>query len=174
MRAAAVECDALFAGGGDSNGRRRQLARDLAELLRGNRDGARGLDIGGDLVAADELGADLADLALGAELGSLDAQDLPGIAEAQGPGRVLEPGGGDARDLHADYEQLDVERRAQAAPLRVEKIARERLHMANATPLVTQYVNGPLPAPLPSTSAAEEEMSPASQPAPASAPGGQR
>ena len=79
-----------------------------------------------------------------------------------------------ARDLHADYEQLDVERRAQAAPLRVEKIARERLNMANATPLVTQYVNGPLPAPLPSTSAAEEEMSPASQPAPASAPGGPR
>lgn len=43
-------------------------------------------------------------------------------------------------DLHAEYEQLDVERRAQATPLRVEKIARERLRMANATPAVTQYV----------------------------------
>jgi cell division protein FtsL len=75
-----------------------------------------------------------------------------------------------ARDLHSEYEQLDVERRAESAPLRVEKIARERLHMANATPLVTQYVNGPLPAPLPSTSAAEEDVPTASQPGSASAP----
>lgn len=76
-----------------------------------------------------------------------------------------------ARDLHSEYEQLDVERRAESAPLRVEKIARERLHMANATPLVTQYVNGPLPAPLPSSSAVEEDLSAASQPGAASAPG---
>jgi cell division protein FtsL len=39
---------------------------------------------------------------------------------------------------------LDVERRAQATPLRVEKLAREQLHMRTITPAITQYatVNG--------------------------------
>ena len=48
VRAAAIERDALLAGGGDANRRRRKLARDLAELLRRDRDRARRLDVGRD------------------------------------------------------------------------------------------------------------------------------
>jgi cell division protein FtsL len=33
-----------------------------------------------------------------------------------------------------------VEKRAQATPGRVERIAREQLHMRPATPAITQYV----------------------------------
>ena len=45
------------------------------------------------------------------------------------------------RALDSDHERLKAELRAQATPLRVEKTARERLAMRNATPAVTQYVN---------------------------------
>jgi cell division protein FtsL len=46
----------------------------------------------------------------------------------------------EARKLEADQQRLQVERRAQATPLRVEKLAREQLHMRNASPAITQYV----------------------------------
>ncbi|HTH09145.1 MAG TPA: cell division protein FtsL, partial [Acidovorax sp.] len=36
-----------------------------------------------------------------------------------------------------------VEKRAQATPLRVEKIARAQLNMRTATPAITQYVPDP-------------------------------
>lgn len=53
--------------------------------------------------------------------------------------------------LQVELEQLEVTKRAQATPLRVEKIAREKLRMFNATPAVTQYVGMRLPtAPAPS------------------------
>lgn len=42
--------------------------------------------------------------------------------------------------LEHDHERLQLERRAQATPLRVEKVAREKLAMRSATPAVTQYV----------------------------------
>ena len=42
--------------------------------------------------------------------------------------------------LEVDFKRLDAERQAQATNLRVEKVARERLGMRNATPAVTQYV----------------------------------
>ena len=45
-----------------------------------------------------------------------------------------------AQQLTAEFERLQVERRAQATHLRVEKLAREQLRMRNATPGVTQYV----------------------------------
>jgi cell division protein FtsL len=45
-----------------------------------------------------------------------------------------------ARQLDTDFERLQVERRAQATHLRVEKLAREQLQMRSATPAVTQYV----------------------------------
>jgi len=45
-----------------------------------------------------------------------------------------------SRKLEADNERLQVERRAQATPLRVEKLARDRLQMRTATPAITQYV----------------------------------
>jgi cell division protein FtsL len=44
------------------------------------------------------------------------------------------------RALDSEHERLKAELRTQATPLRVEKAARERLAMRNATPAVTQYV----------------------------------
>jgi cell division protein FtsL len=44
-----------------------------------------------------------------------------------------------ARNLETENDRLDVERRAQATPLRVEKLAREQLHMRTITPAITQY-----------------------------------
>ena len=46
----------------------------------------------------------------------------------------------EARKLETENERLQVEKRAQATPLRVEKIAREQLHMSTASPAITQYV----------------------------------
>jgi hypothetical protein len=45
---AAIERDALLAGGGDAHGRRRELASDLAQFLRGDRDRAWRFNVGGD------------------------------------------------------------------------------------------------------------------------------
>jgi cell division protein FtsL len=44
------------------------------------------------------------------------------------------------RKLEIEHERLQVEKRAQATPARVEKLAREQLHMKPATPAITQYV----------------------------------
>jgi len=44
------------------------------------------------------------------------------------------------RALETEFEKLQVDKRGQATPLRVEKMAREKLGMAPATPAVTQYV----------------------------------
>ncbi len=45
-----------------------------------------------------------------------------------------------ARKHEVEREKLEVEKRAQATSLRVEKIAKEQLQMRSATPAVTQYV----------------------------------
>lgn len=45
-----------------------------------------------------------------------------------------------ARQLDTDRERLQVEKRAQATPLRVEKLAKGELHMRSTTPAITQYV----------------------------------
>jgi cell division protein FtsL len=42
--------------------------------------------------------------------------------------------------LDTEFERLTAERQGQATPLKVERVARERLAMRNATPAVTQYV----------------------------------
>ncbi len=44
------------------------------------------------------------------------------------------------RKLEVEHERLQVEKRAQATPARVEKLAREQLQMRPATPAITQYV----------------------------------
>ena len=49
----------------------------------------------------------------------------------------------EARRLEIENDRLDVERRAQATPLRVEKLAREQLHMRTITPAITQYATVP-------------------------------
>jgi cell division protein FtsL len=44
------------------------------------------------------------------------------------------------RKLEIENERLQVEKRAQATAGRVERLAREQLHMRPATPAITQYV----------------------------------
>jgi cell division protein FtsL len=53
----------------------------------------------------------------------------------------LEKAAAQHRSLETDSERLQVERRAQATPLKVEKLARDRLQMRTATPAITQYVS---------------------------------
>lgn len=44
------------------------------------------------------------------------------------------------RHLEVEHERLQVEKRAQATPARVERLAREQLQMRAAGPAITQYV----------------------------------
>ncbi len=53
---------------------------------------------------------------------------------------------GEARRLETEHQRLQVEKRAQATPLRVETLARNKLHMRTVTPAITHYVTDPLPA----------------------------
>ena len=53
----------------------------------------------------------------------------------------LEKATAQSRKIDADNERLQVEKRAQATPLRVEKLARDRLQMRTTTPAITQYVS---------------------------------
>jgi cell division protein FtsL len=60
-----------------------------------------------------------------------------------------------ARRIESDNERLQVERRAQATPLRVEKLAKEQLQMRSTTPAITHYVTyGDAPASAQAASAA--------------------
>jgi cell division protein FtsL len=43
--------------------------------------------------------------------------------------------------LEVEHSGLQVQQRAQATPLRVEKLAKEKLQMRSATPAITQYVS---------------------------------
>jgi cell division protein FtsL len=52
----------------------------------------------------------------------------------------------DSHRLAVEHERLEFERRAQATPLRVEKLAKEQLQMRTATPPITQYVRVQPPA----------------------------
>ena len=45
------------------------------------------------------------------------------------------------RVLEHEHDRLKSEKQSQATPLRVERTARDRLAMRNATPAVTQYVS---------------------------------
>lgn len=45
-----------------------------------------------------------------------------------------------ARKLDAEQQRLQVAKRAEARPLRIEKLARTELHMRTASPAITQYV----------------------------------
>lgn len=46
-----------------------------------------------------------------------------------------------ARQLEIDKERLQVEKRAQATPSRVERLAKAQLQMRPATPAITHYVS---------------------------------
>lgn len=52
----------------------------------------------------------------------------------------LEKASAQSQKLEAENERLQVEKRAQATPLRVEKIAKDNLQMRTITPAITQYV----------------------------------
>jgi cell division protein FtsL len=54
---------------------------------------------------------------------------------------ALESAKKEAKRLEVDHDRLQVERRAQATPLRVEQIARQQLQMRTASPAITQYVS---------------------------------
>lgn len=47
----------------------------------------------------------------------------------------------EARKIETEREQLQIDKRAQATPLRVDKLAREQLQMRVATPAITHYVD---------------------------------
>ncbi|MEY4562800.1 MAG: hypothetical protein RLZZ618_2077 [Pseudomonadota bacterium] len=49
---------------------------------------------------------------------------------------------GEARKLDTEHERLKSDKQSQATPLRVERVAREKLAMRAASPAVTQYVTG--------------------------------
>ena len=65
-----------------------------------------------------------------------------------------------ARQLEIDHDRLIVERRAQATPLRVEKLAREQLQMRSATPAITHYVSSNGAVPAPRAAAGETQVAP--------------
>ncbi len=46
-----------------------------------------------------------------------------------------------SHELQLDFERLQVDKRAQATPFRVEKLARDKLHMNSASLLVTRHVS---------------------------------
>ena len=54
---------------------------------------------------------------------------------------ALETAKKEAKRLEIEQDRLQVERRAQATPLRVEQIARQQLQMRPASPATTQYVS---------------------------------
>lgn len=54
---------------------------------------------------------------------------------------ALEAAKKEAKRLDVDHERLQVERGAQATPLRVEQIARQQLQMRSASPAITHYVS---------------------------------
>ena len=53
---------------------------------------------------------------------------------------ALDKARSEERLLDSEFERLKSEKQSQATPLRVEKMAREKLAMRSATPAVTQYV----------------------------------
>jgi cell division protein FtsL len=53
----------------------------------------------------------------------------------------LESARKEAKRIEMDHDRMEVERRAQATPLRVEQIARQQMNMRTASPAITQYVN---------------------------------
>jgi cell division protein FtsL len=59
----------------------------------------------------------------------------------------IEKAQGESRRLEVENHRLEVEKRAQATPLRVEKLAKEQLQMRPATPAITHYVKLQAPAP---------------------------
>jgi len=56
---------------------------------------------------------------------------------------ILEAAMKEATRLELEHERLQVDRRSQASPLRIEQIAKQQLQMRLVTPGITQYVKQP-------------------------------
>ena len=54
----------------------------------------------------------------------------------------LEKAQAQSHELQIEYDRLQVDKRAQATPLRVEKLAQEKLRMFSNKPDVTHYLTG--------------------------------
>ena len=54
---------------------------------------------------------------------------------------ALDKARAEALRLETDNERLQVEKRAQATPLRVEQLAKAQLQMRTVTPAITHYVS---------------------------------
>ena len=52
----------------------------------------------------------------------------------------LEKAAGQSRKIETEGERLQVEKRAEATPLKIEKLAKDRLQMRTTTPAITEYV----------------------------------
>lgn len=52
----------------------------------------------------------------------------------------LEKAQREARRLETELERLQVDKRSQATPARVERVAQEKLHMRQVTPGITTYL----------------------------------
>jgi cell division protein FtsL len=52
----------------------------------------------------------------------------------------LDKANNEERLLDNEFERLKSDKQSQATPLRVEKVARDKLAMRSATPAVTQYI----------------------------------
>jgi cell division protein FtsL len=63
--------------------------------------------------------------------------------EARRSFMALEAATKEATRLELEHERLQVERRSQASPLRIEQIAKQQLQMRLVTPGITQYVKQP-------------------------------
>ena len=74
---------------------------------------------------------------------------------------ALDQSHSEARRLEADNERLQVERRAQATPARVERLAIAKLQMRTATPAITHYVTYGNVIPAAGLAAADPAASPA-------------
>ena len=54
---------------------------------------------------------------------------------------ALDKARAEAHRLESENERLQVEKRSQVTPLRLEKLAKERLQMRTVTPAITNYVS---------------------------------
>ena len=71
----------------------------------------------------------------------------------------LDRANAEARRLDTERSRLEVEKRAEATSLRVEKLAKDKLAMRTVTPAITEYVTSSL-AVVPVASAAAPEGRP--------------
>ncbi len=66
----------------------------------------------------------------------------------------LERAQSESHELQINFERLEVDKRAQATPLRVERLAREKLRMFGNSPTLPHYVSASASSPMVATSSA--------------------